>query len=64
MTFKSWEGKQFRKKFEEIKFLNEKWNDGNWRSDPYASMYYLLIEIERCLKKDYENNCCQHDEEF
>lgn len=52
-----WEGKHFREKFEEVKKMNEKFSnsENEWRSDPYGSMHYLLIEIERRLKLDYEN---------
>ncbi len=52
-----WEGKYFKEKFDEIKKMNEKFSnsENEWRSDPYNSMYYLLVEIERRLKLDYEN---------
>ena len=63
MSFKPWEGRSFREKFEYIKKQNKLHSDHDWRTDDYSSKYFLMKDIEKCLKKDWEENSLRNDGE-
>lgn len=52
---KPWEGKHWKEKILHAKLMNEKFDTGQCRSDPWSSIYQYMLGVESGLKKDWED---------